>query len=219
MENKPIVKKTKNGNVAGEGRLIVFEGIDGAGKTTQINMICARLKEDGRRVTATAEPTEGPVGGLIREALEGVTARTECEMATLFTADRVAHNVNPAHGIRKLVNDGYIVISDRYYYSTLAYQGSATDFDWVRALNCDCPDIRTPDLCVFLDLTPQASMERIGKNRVNTEIYENEKKLAEVRENFMRTFAALPDRVVVINADRPIEAVAEDVYRAVYAIL
>ena len=114
------------------GRFIVFEGIDGAGKTTQIELLEKKLQDEGRRVYRTAEPTESVTGGLLRDALSGNSKRTACEMAALFTLDRIFHNVNPINGIEKMLADGIDVICDRYYYSSMAYQGSETDVDWVR---------------------------------------------------------------------------------------
>ena len=97
------------------GRLIVFEGIDGAGKTTQIELLTRRLQERGRRVYRTAEPTESVSGGLLRDALSGVSKRTPCEMAALFVLDRIFHNTNPVNGIERMLADGVDVICDRYY--------------------------------------------------------------------------------------------------------
>lgn len=199
------------------GRLIVFEGIDGAGKTTQIELLTRRLRESGRRVYRTAEPTESVSGGLLRDALSGVSRRTPCEMAALFVLDRIFHNTNPVNGIERMLADGVDVICDRYYYSSLAYQGSETDEQWVRDMNLNCPEIRRPDACVFLDLTPEQSMERIGRGRVTVEIYENAERLARVREKFFGVFDSLKetDRIFVVNAARPIEEIAEEIFAIV----
>ena len=95
-----------------KGRFIVFEGIDGAGKTTQIERLAAKLRAEGRKVTVTAEPTVSVSGGLLRDALGGLQKRTACEMAAMFVLDRVFHNVNP-DGIQAMIEAGYDVISDR----------------------------------------------------------------------------------------------------------
>lgn len=209
MEN---TKQTANKR----GRFIVFEGIDGAGKTTQIELLTGRLQKDGRRVYRTAEPTESVTGGLLRDALGGVSQRTACEMAALFVIDRIFHNVNPVNGIEKLLAEGVDVICDRYYYSSLAYQGSETDASWVRDMNLNCPEIRRPDACIFLDLTPEQSMERIGKGRVTLEIYENADRLARVRDQFFRVFDSLrDDRICIVNAARSVEEIHEEIYRLV----
>ena len=199
------------------GMFIVFEGIDGAGKTTQIELLTKSLQESGRRVFRTAEPTESVSGGLLRDALSGVSKRSACEMAALFVLDRIFHNSNPVNGIEKMLADGVDVICDRYYYSSLAYQGSETDAAWVRDMNLNCPEIRRPDLCIFLDLTPEQSMERIGKGRVTVEIYENVERLSRVREQFFSVFDSLrqTDRICVVNAARPIEQIHEEIVELV----
>ena len=195
------------------GRFIVFEGIDGAGKTTQIELLAQTLSAEGRRVFRTAEPTESVSGGLLRDALGGVSKRTACEMAAMFVLDRIFHNVNPVSGIEKMLSDGVDVICDRYYYSSLAYQGSEIEGDWVRRMNLDCPEIRHPDLCIFLDLTPEQSMERINRGRVTHEIYENEDRLRRVRERFFGVFDSLRgvDRICIVDAARPIPEIHAEI--------
>ncbi len=195
------------------GRFIVFEGIDGAGKTTQIDLLVRRLQAAGRRVQRTAEPTESVSGGLLRDALGGISRRTPTELAALFVLDRIFHNTNPVSGIEVMLEQGIDVVCDRYYYSSLAYQGSETDEQWVRDMNLNCPDIRRPDICIFLDLTPAQSMERIGKGRVTVEIYETEERLTRVREQFFRALDALKetDHICVVNAARSVEEIHEEI--------
>ncbi len=196
-----------------DGRFIVFEGIDGAGKTTQIGLLEQYLRGQGRQVWCTAEPTDSVTGGLLRDALSGAVPRTACEMAALFALDRIHHNVRPVCGIGAMLRGGRDVICDRYYYSSMAYQGSETDPDWVRRMNLDCPEIRRPDLCIFLDLTPEQSMERIRRGRVSQEIYETQERLETVRERFLQVITALRgrDRIEIVNAARPPEAVQADI--------
>lgn len=185
-------------NNAKRGRFIVFEGIDGAGKTTQIERLAARLRAEGRRVLVTAEPTVSVSGGLLRDALGGLQKRTACEMAAMFVLDRIFHNVSPG-GIEETLAAGHDVISDRYYYSSMAYQGSQTDAAWVRDMNLNCPEIRRPDLCIFLDLSPEESLARIAKERTKTEIYEKKEILESVRRRFLEVFETTDDKVAVID--------------------
>ena len=204
-----------------EGRFIVIEGLDGSGKTTQIRMLGQRLRAMGRSVAETAEPTASATGGLIRDALSGLTPRTGSEIAALFMADRISHNVHPVNGINVMLAKGSDVICDRYYYSSLAYQGVVSDPDWVFHINVDCPEIRRPDLCVFLDLDDEACLRRMDAGRSYREIYENENTLLAVRKRYYAAFERLKDRdnIVIVNADRTREEVAEDVFAAVRAIL
>ena len=199
-----------------KGNFIVFEGIDGAGKTTQVKLLAERLQAEGKRVEITAEPTGGPEGKLLREALGGRIRKSECEMAVMFVADRIAHNIDEVSGINALVDAGAYVICDRYYYSTLAYQGQSTDYEWVKSMNLGCPEIRRPDLCVYLDLTPEQSLARISKGRESVEIYENIETLTRVRNTFLSIIDDLRaegDSISVVDASRSPEEIAEEIYR------
>ena len=194
------------------GKFIVFEGIDGAGKTTQAKLLAEKIKYVGREATLTAEPTTLESGKALRRVLSGEEKKSVCEIATMFTLDRIAHNVHPTEGIEALLESGVDVICDRYYYSSLAYQGSSTSYEWVKSLNLDCPEIRRPDICIFLDLTPEQSLERISKGRDKLEIFENLETLTRVRESFFAVFSDLSDNVAVLDAYRTPEEIAEDIF-------
>lgn len=194
-----------------KGKFIVFDGIDGAGKTTQLDMLARRMTDDGESVYITAEPTGSDIGRLLRSALSGADKRSECEMAVMFVLDRIAHNAE----IEEKINDGVCVLCDRYYHSTLAYQGKTTDYAWVRSMNIDCPEIRKPDACIYLDLTPEQSLKRINRGRSNVEIYENLEKLTEVRDSFHSVIEDLRqtgEKIFVLNADCSREELAEEIY-------
>lgn len=199
------------------GRFIVFEGIDGCGKSTQIERLRQALVAKGRSVSLTAEPTATPTGKMLRAALSGADPRTPSEMAALFTLDRIGHNKAPG-GIDEMLAAGD-VLCDRYYYSSLAYQGSLCDYEWVRHMNLACPEIRTPDLCIFLDLEPSVSLSRIKARGEATEIYEKEESLRLFRETFLKVFSTLPDRVAVVDASGTPDEVAARVLAAVENIL
>lgn len=205
-----------------KSKFIVFEGIDGAGKTTQIELLCAALEKRGLKCKITAEPTDLPSGREIREALSGKTKKTPIEMAEMFACDRAIHNTHPEEGINRALADGITVVSDRYYYSSLAYQGAALGYETVAALNLDNESIRTPDLCVFLDLTPEKSLERIGKRGEATEIYENFDYLTKTRAMFFDVFERLRargERIAIIDASGSVSEVSERVLEAVLGIL
>ena len=197
------------------GKFIVFEGIDGAGKSTQIALLKKALLKMGYTVHQTAEPTELDTGKMLRAALSGKQERTACEMATLFTLDRIAHNKEIGAAVEK----GEIVICDRYYYSSLAYQGSLCDYEWVKSMNVGCAEIRQPDLCVFLDLAPKDAIARITARGEATEIYEKEETLSLFRDTFYRVFASLADRVAIVNAAPAPEVIGAEVLAAVKQIL
>lgn len=204
-------------NTTNKGRLIVFEGIDGAGKTTQASLLEAHLRAKGREVFRTAEPTTLPSGIALREALSGKVKKSECEMAAMFVLDRIAHNIHPTEGLRAKLAEGVDIICDRYYYSTLAYQGQATDYAWAKSMNLCCPEITKPDLCIYLDLTPAQSLERIRAGRDSVEIYENEETLTKVRNAFLSVLDDLSatETIVRIDAYRTPEEIAKDIATAV----
>lgn len=195
-------------------KFIVFEGIDGAGKTTQITLLLKALEERGIKCKTTCEPTELPSGKEIRRALAGELQKTPIEMAEMFSKDRELHNTHSEVGMNKMRDEGFTVISDRYYYSSLAYQGSVLGFDTVAALNLDNEKIKTPDICVFLDLSPEKSLERIGKRGEATEIYENYDYLTKTRAMFFNVFEKLRARgenIAVIDASGSVEEVSAQV--------
>ncbi|MBO7310690.1 MAG: dTMP kinase [Clostridia bacterium] len=207
--------------MSNKGKFIVFEGIDGSGKTTQAKILADALEKMGHKVFLTAEPTELPSGKLLRQALGGEIKRRECEMALMFVEDRIAHNKHPENGIDALVEAGITVICDRYYYSTLAYQGHSTDYGWVKSMNIDCPDIRKPDLCIYVDLLPEQSLERISRGRSSVEIYENVETLTSVRKQFLSVIEDLKktDRIYVVDGYRTQKEVADDIMLTVGEIL
>ena len=196
------------------GKFIVFEGIDGAGKTTQVNLLLEKLEAAGKSAYLTAEPTDLPTGRELRRVLSGEVKKSNCEIATLFTLDRIAHNKDAMVGIERVLAGGYDVICDRYYYSTLAYQGFSTDYEWVKAMNVACPEIRRPDLCIFLDLTPEQSIERITKGRDKLEIYENVETLTKVRDAFRKALDDLgaTENIAIVNAYRTPEEIANEIW-------
>ncbi len=194
---------------------IVIEGLDGSGKTTQTNILSQRLKSAGKDVVVQAEPTPGQFGRLCREALGGRLELTKSQLALLFTLDRIDHNKDPDNGIDALLAAGKTVICDRYYYSTLAYQGVDVGMDWLKNVNLGCADIRRPDLVIFLDLEPEKSLERITSNRdaSEIEIYENFDYLKKIRERFREVLSTLEgENIRVISADAPVDVVAERIW-------
>ena len=204
------------------GKFIVFEGLDGSGKSTQIALLEAKLAALGRKVCRTAEPTDGETGRRIRAALSGDRPCTPAELAAFFLADRIAHNEAPGAGFRRRLDAGEDVLCDRYYYSSFAYQGLETDLKWVADMNRNCPAIAKPDLCVFLDVDYRKCKERLDAGRAKLEIYERDLGFMErTRAQFLKVFEALSgeDRIAVVDADRNVDAVAADVFAVVSEIL
>lgn len=203
-----------------KGKFIVMEGLDGSGKGTQIARLAEALAGDGIKLHITAEPTQYATGGLVRDALGGLTKRTPVELAGLFLADRIAHCENPADGIKSMLERGVSVICDRYYYSTFAYQGIDVGMDWVMTSNLKCPAILKPDVCIFLDVPTEVADRRIDSGRSSREIYEQSDTIERVRRKYFEVFDILSDthNVVIIDAARSPEEVSRDVIAAVRAI-
>jgi len=188
-----------------EGRFIAIEGIDGAGTTTQARLLAEWLRGQGRQVLLTAEPTDGPVGRVIRDILRGQEAGA-CEgtMALLFAADRALHlhqRILPA------LERGAVVVSDRHYLSSLAYQSVEVEMEWVAELNAR---FHRPDLMVLLDLDPDVALSRKEAEGGEPERYERRDYLRRVRENYLeaaRRAREAGERVEVLDASQSIEEV------------
>ena len=196
-----------------KGKFIVFEGIDGSGKGTQINLLVSEMKRQGRTVYQTAEPTNSVTGGILRDALGGFTDRNAHELSAMFLLDRIFHNSNKINGIKQFLEKGVDVVCDRYYYSSFAYQGIDADLKWVMDMNLNCKEILKPDLCIFLDIDSKSSDERIAKNRLEREIYEEKSVQEKIRKRFFEVFGLLKDseNVKIVDASRSINEVSADI--------
>jgi dTMP kinase len=178
--------------------LVAFEGIDGAGKTTQSRRLFAKLTELGMRVIYTKEPTEGEIGKILKRALKGEIELDQRTIALLFAADRIEH-------MRSLNVDG-IVILDRYLLSSLAYQGAFLPIQWINELN---RWVRLPDIVFYLDISPDIAINRIK----NKEMYHSLNLLSIVRENYLKLIQAEPWKSItyLIDAGRKEEEISEEI--------
>ena len=204
------------------GLFIVIEGVDGSGKTTQSELLSAYLRGLGRKVHRTAEPTATGLGGMVRDGLGAEHPRTSDELAAMFLADRVAHNVSQKSGIRQYVEGGTDVVCDRYYYSSIAYQGVDGSLEWVADMNLNCPSIMKPDICIFIDLDPEKCLEHIRAGRSHFEIYEeNAAVISETRRRYGIVFDMLAgrDNIVIVDGARSREEVFADIRAAVEKLL
>lgn len=164
------------------GFFIVLEGVDGVGKTTQAGLLAEALRRRGHPVTLTREPSDGPAGQKIREYLCGPSRHlTPEEELALFMADRRDHVTRV---IRPALEAGGIVISDRYYFSSAAYQG-ALGLDPKKILAEHESFAPPPDLVIFFRLDPSVALARLrGKARQVSESAEYLAKVAEIYETF-----------------------------------
>lgn len=203
------------------GKFIVFEGIDGSGKSTQSSLLTAHLQALGLPCYRTFEPTDSPIGSLIHQMMTGRIQADNRVIAALFVADRFDHLTNPLDGFKKKLDAGVTVIADRYYFSSYAYHGVDLDMDWVIAANSISADLQRPDITVFLDVPVKKAVERLAKGRFHTELFEHEERLTKVREKYFEAFEKQKDceRVAVIDADADAETIAQRVWAAVQEIL
>jgi dTMP kinase len=193
------------------GVLITFEGVEGAGKTTQMVRLGRHLERRGRRVELTAEPGGTAVGRVIRRLLERPDLAPDALAETLlFMADRRQH---VAECIGPWLRRGLVVLCDRFTDATLAYQGygRGVDRDLIRELNLAATGGISPDLTLLFDLDPREGFRRIGGRQLDR--FEREK-LAfhrRVRRGYLEICRAEPKRVRLVHAQRPPDAVAKEI--------
>jgi dTMP kinase len=204
-----------------KGLFISFEGIDGVGKSTQLDLLVRYFEEIGRTVCRTLEPGGTDLGREIRELLlhrKGeVAPRAE---ALLFAADR-AHHV--ATLVRPALERGEVVVTDRYLDSSVAYQGSGRDlgFDQVRDLSLFAVDGLLPHLTVLLDLDAEKAAARRSNTgaepdrleRAKTEFFET------ARQSYLTMAAAEPSRWLVLDAEQSVEAMQAKIRERVQGLL
>ena len=198
------------------GRFLALEGIDGSGKSTQLQLLLNRLTERGIRCQGTREPSDGPIGAMIRQIMTGRMTADNRVIAGLFAADRLDHVLNRRDGILEQVQNGVTVVTDRYYFSSYAYHSVDVDMGWVIDSNRLSAELLRPDATIFLDLPVRRALDRISRNRAQTELFEKEDRLTATREKYLEAFARLKDteKVVVIDADADADTVAERVWAA-----
>lgn len=210
-------KKVPENNKITRGRFIAFEGIDGSGKSTQIQLLSNKLKEKGIYCYTTMEPTDSPIGSLIHQIMTGRIKTDNKVIAGLFVADRLDHLLNHVNGIAAKIQEGTTVITDRYYFSSYAYHSVDMPMDWVIQANAQAKEILQPSVTIFVDVNPDTALERIAKNRFHQELFEKKSRLEKVREKYFEAFEKLKDteNIVVIDGNRSQEEIAEDIWREV----
>ncbi len=196
---------------------IAFEGIDGSGKSTQVQLLAKRLEATGHRVYTTFEPTDGPIGTLIRKIFKHETEADHRTIAALFVADRLEHLLNKSNGILKKLETGYTVITDRYYFSSYAYHGTHMEMEWVIASNALSAELLRPDLNIFIDVQPEVSMNRLQQNRSSLELYETMENLQQVRAKYFEAFEKLKkeENIISFEGNQSPELIAENVWAEV----
>src|SRR5882724_6578549 len=201
------------------GKLIVFEGLDGSGQTTQAQLLAKWFLEKRNQLAYyTKEPTDGPIGSLLKLALcnrlisvngaKKPGPLDEVTMSLFFAADRSDHLYNE---IVPKIKDSIHVITDRYYLSSLAYQSVVAEYNWIKEINRHSLQ---PDLTFFLDVPPAICQKRMQAQRWHMELYEDLRNLEKVQKNFWRAIQELTthgERIEIVDGNEPVK----DVHRRV----
>ena len=195
--------------MAEKGVFICIEGLDGCGKTTQAKLLAKKLAQSYNSVY-TSEPSRGNIGTFIRKrCLYGEKRLSTIVEALLFAADRFEHVENE---IRPALREGRLVISDRYVYSSLAYQGAAgLSLEWIRTVN---EHALKPDLAVFIDVKLETVMNRLKSKR---SVMENIETLEKARDIYLKFVAK--GELIRIDGNRAKDEVAETLSKVVLKLL
>jgi dTMP kinase len=192
-----------------KGIFLVIEGLDGSGKTTQAALLAEKLIKN-YHVLLTAEPSRGKIGTFIRDCClyENKRLPTEAE-ALLFAADRIEHIQTE---LKPALNEGKLVICDRYVYSSLAYQGSvALSLDWIKTINARALQ---PDFSLFIDVPPERVLKRLQRKKSVMETLETQQRVREVYLKFVEK-----GELIRIDGDREKFVVADALYAKVCELL
>ncbi len=204
------------------GLFVVLEGIDGAGTTTQAERLCEALRAEDVRARVTREPSDGPIGTLIRQALTGrvslpngggpLNAQT---LALLFAADRTDHLEAQ---VLPWVDRGDVVLCDRYVLSSLAYQGASLPVDWVEGINAFASP---PDLTLFLEVPPEVAAHRRAGRGGEAELYEEEALQRKIAARYLDALGRRRrrERIVRIDGTLPIDEVTRQALDAIRSLL
>jgi len=193
-----------------KGAFICIEGLDASGKTTQARRLVRELRRRGFEAMYTTEPSPGDIGKFIRSYILQRKRRVPIAVeALLFAVDRVDHlerRVKPA------LQEGKIVVSDRYVYSSLAYQGAAgLDLNWIEEIN---RSVVTPDLAIYIDVPPEVVVKRIKRKRSVMERLEVQRKVRKVYMKFVEN-----GRLIRVDGNRPKNEISRDILAVVLDFL
>ncbi len=207
FENREFLRERLLLEFLRPGFLVVLEGIDGVGKTTVHKTLAERFKNHSHYVFSY-EPTNGNYGNRLREALKEGNLSKE-EMLSLFIKDRLEHVKNL---IIPSLKEGKVVILDRYYPSTIAYQG-AEGFDFKELLILNETIAPTPDLIIYFDLSVDMAVKRLKERGKAFSIFEREDRLTRIAENYRRLLPLF--KTYKVDASKPLERVIDEVSKLV----
>ena len=187
--------------------LVNLEGIDGCGKSTQSKLLQEKLEEEGEKVIILKEPTKRPHGQKLWDMLHGKRKATNEEILELFVLDRIQH---VEEKIQPALDDGTVILMDRYYYSSMAYQvAGGIDVEEIRKKHVFAPK---PDVVLIFDLPVSVALERV-KGHSDADEFEKEEHLEKVRVAYLDL--ENDPLVRIVDATRTPEEIFEDVWRLV----
>lgn len=199
--------------MADRGKFIVFEGLDGCGKTTQLFNLKRKLNEYGVRCLYEREPSDGIIGIITRGAVKKKLEFRQESLAHLFAADRFEHVVND---VLPQLDNGVAVLCDRFVFSNLAFQSMVLPMETVWDYNRITTDLLMPDLTIFIDVPAEVCAKRIRNERVHLELFEDSDKTSLVRDNFLKSFELVNNaNIAVINGEKSEGIVFDHVWDAV----
>lgn len=204
---------------------IVLEGIDGSGTSTQLNELKKIIEENCKDicVETTCEPTDNPIGKFIRTVLKGETKLDPRTLAYLFAADRSQH-IFGINGVEENCNKGKIVLSDRYLFSSLAYQSASCGMELPKALNDFFP---LPEILFYFRIEPEISLKRVlNRDGENTEIFENldyqkktaqwyEKVIEKYQSEMEMSYATDKMKIIIVDGTKSIKEITENLWASV----
>ncbi|MEJ7769614.1 MAG: dTMP kinase [Chitinophagaceae bacterium] len=196
---------------------IVFEGVDGSGKSTQIELLKSKFTECKLKVMVTREPSDGPIGMLIRNIMMNRMQADQSTMAALFLADRLDHIGNAVNGMKNRLLDGYNIICSRYYFSSYAFQSEYVPVDWVVESNSLCKSYLKPDLIFYLDVDPETCVQRLTRGRVEIEMYENIDKITKAHQGYLTAFDKYgrDENIKIIDGNNDVDKISDDIWQEV----
>jgi len=193
-----------------KGKFIVFDSLDGSGQSTQAKILTDYLKKIGKKVHLTKEPTSYLIGGLIKSQLTHDWKSSQICLQLLFCADRAYHLEKE---VIPLLKRGINVISDRYFFSTMAYGNlEIKDLDWLIKIN---EKFLIPDLTFFLKVSPKICLERIKKDRFEVTLFEKEKILEKVWKNYQKIAKIFPN-VFIIDGEREVDEISKEIQKIAF---
>lgn len=205
-----------------KGKLIAIEGIDGSGKTTQAQELKKILKKNGNGVYFTKNPTNGEIGQFIRQILAGKKHFSPVSFQYLFVADRAYQQNELAQRLKK----GEMVITDRYFWSSVAYGAEDRGIDFDKKESADVLlsafgilstyyQFIVPDVTIYLDISPQTALKRIARHRDSKDIYDQKSKLRNIAAGYNWLIKKFAKEFTIIDGERSVSEITEEILRKI----